>query len=108
MIWMPSDHSCYCQAAVEGTLNVVVQAEKAGVKRVVVTSSIVTVMNPKGSFTDQGMCPRPRCNSIDTNLRIPGRLEPNHEGYGTERRERYSHLMYVEEIRRTRFVGMGR
>ncbi|KAF7310192.1 Epimerase domain-containing protein [Mycena indigotica] len=33
------------QKAVDGTLNIVVQAEKAGVKKVVVTSSIATVKN---------------------------------------------------------------
>ncbi|KAJ7440350.1 hypothetical protein B0H11DRAFT_546985 [Mycena galericulata] len=44
-------------AAVEGTLNVIVQAEKAGVKRMVVTSSIATVLNPKNSFTDQDWNP---------------------------------------------------
>ncbi|KAJ7753635.1 hypothetical protein DFH07DRAFT_904109 [Mycena maculata] len=43
--------------AIEGTLNVVVQAEKAGVRRIVVTSSIATVLNPKQSFTDQDWNP---------------------------------------------------
>ncbi|KAJ7626462.1 hypothetical protein B0H17DRAFT_963425, partial [Mycena rosella] len=42
-------------AAVEGTLNVIVQAEKAGVRRMVVTSSIATVKNPDASYTDQGV-----------------------------------------------------
>ncbi|KAJ6535062.1 hypothetical protein B0H19DRAFT_1184838 [Mycena capillaripes] len=45
------------RAAVEGTLNVIVQGEKAGVKRFVVTSSIATVANPKDSFTDQDWNP---------------------------------------------------
>jgi nucleoside-diphosphate-sugar epimerase len=37
-------------------VNVVKQAEKAGVKKVVLTSSIVTVLgNPNGTFTDKGM-----------------------------------------------------
>ncbi|KAJ7692707.1 hypothetical protein B0H17DRAFT_933830, partial [Mycena rosella] len=40
--------------AIDGTLNTVVQAEKAGIKRIVVTSSIASVMNPQFSFTDQG------------------------------------------------------
>ncbi|KAJ7224604.1 hypothetical protein GGX14DRAFT_651159 [Mycena pura] len=40
------------EAAVEGTLNV--QAEKAGVRRMVVTSSIATVKNPQESYTDKG------------------------------------------------------
>ncbi|KAJ7040586.1 hypothetical protein C8F04DRAFT_239943 [Mycena alexandri] len=44
-------------AAVEGTLNVIVQGEKAGVKRFVVTSSIATVMNPKDSYTDKDWNP---------------------------------------------------
>jgi hypothetical protein len=35
-------------------LNVIVQGEKAGVKRMVVTSSIATVANPKESYTDKG------------------------------------------------------
>ncbi|KAJ7127912.1 hypothetical protein C8R44DRAFT_873684 [Mycena epipterygia] len=44
-------------SAVEGTLNVLVQAEKAGIKRIVVTSSIATVQNPHDSFTDQDWNP---------------------------------------------------
>ncbi|KAJ7458509.1 hypothetical protein FB451DRAFT_1341790 [Mycena latifolia] len=44
-------------AALQGTLNVIVQGEKAGVKRMVVTSSIVTVWNPKDSYTDQDWNP---------------------------------------------------
>ncbi|KAJ7127876.1 hypothetical protein C8R44DRAFT_733286 [Mycena epipterygia] len=44
-------------SAVEGTLNVIVQAEKAGIKRMVVTSSIATVQNPNDSFTDQDWNP---------------------------------------------------
>ncbi|KAJ7127877.1 hypothetical protein C8R44DRAFT_778943 [Mycena epipterygia] len=44
-------------AAVDGTLNVLVQAEKAGVKRMVVTSSIATVTNPNDSYTDQDWNP---------------------------------------------------
>ncbi|KAF8190640.1 hypothetical protein K438DRAFT_2018543 [Mycena galopus ATCC 62051] len=44
-------------AAIEGTLNVIVQGEKAGVKRVVVTSSIATVVNPQESYTDQDWNP---------------------------------------------------
>ncbi|KAF5372658.1 hypothetical protein D9615_009866 [Tricholomella constricta] len=48
----------YVQGAVNGTLNVVRQAQKAGITRIVVTSSIVTVStlinaNP-ALFTDQG------------------------------------------------------
>lgn len=42
------------QTAIEGTLNVLVQGEKAGVKRMVVTSSIATVRNPDESYTDRG------------------------------------------------------
>ncbi|KAJ7169248.1 hypothetical protein C8R43DRAFT_1085529 [Mycena crocata] len=46
-------------AAVEGTLNLVRQGEKAGIKRIVVTSSIAAVMNPENptSFTDQDWNP---------------------------------------------------
>lgn len=36
-------------------MNVIRQAEKAGITRIVVTSSIATVINPQKSFTDQGM-----------------------------------------------------
>lgn len=42
------------QGAIEGTLNVIRQAEKAGITRIVVTSSISSVVNPQKSFTDQG------------------------------------------------------
>ncbi|KAF8212742.1 hypothetical protein K438DRAFT_1566280, partial [Mycena galopus ATCC 62051] len=45
-------------AALEGTLNVIVQGEKAGVRRMVVTSSIATVINPEDSYTDQGTHPK--------------------------------------------------
>ncbi|KAJ7641998.1 hypothetical protein FB45DRAFT_988321 [Roridomyces roridus] len=45
------------KTAVDGTLNVVVQAEKVGVRRVVVTSSIATVLNPEGKFTDKDWSP---------------------------------------------------
>ncbi|KAJ7444296.1 hypothetical protein FB451DRAFT_1149257 [Mycena latifolia] len=44
-------------AAVEGTLNIIIQGEKAGVRRMVVTSSIATVMNPNESYTDQDWNP---------------------------------------------------
>ncbi|KAJ6632302.1 hypothetical protein B0H10DRAFT_1976889 [Mycena sp. CBHHK59/15] len=44
-------------AAVEGTLNVIVQGEKAGIKRMVVTSSIGTVLNPDESYTDKDWNP---------------------------------------------------
>ncbi|KAF8190637.1 NAD-P-binding protein [Mycena galopus ATCC 62051] len=43
--------------ATEGTLNVLVQGEKAGIKRMVVTSSIATVLNPNESYTDQDWNP---------------------------------------------------
>jgi nucleoside-diphosphate-sugar epimerase len=39
------------QGALDGSLNVIRQAEKAGIKRVVYTSSMVTVSNPSGSLT---------------------------------------------------------
>ncbi|KAJ7279463.1 hypothetical protein C8J57DRAFT_134419 [Mycena rebaudengoi] len=44
-------------AAVEGTLNVIIQGEKAGIKRMVVTSSIATVTNPEDSYTDKDWNP---------------------------------------------------
>ncbi|KIY53434.1 NAD(P)-binding protein [Fistulina hepatica ATCC 64428] len=40
------------QSAVEGTLNIVRQAETAGIRNIVVTSSVVTVNNPQDKFTD--------------------------------------------------------
>nr|GAT55158.1 predicted protein [Mycena chlorophos] len=45
------------QTAIDGTLNVVIQGEKAGVRRVVVTSSIASVANPSNSFTDKDWNP---------------------------------------------------
>jgi len=48
-----SNHEEMLKVAVEGTLNVVRQAEKAGIQRIVVTSSIATVLNPRDSFTDK-------------------------------------------------------
>jgi nucleoside-diphosphate-sugar epimerase len=44
----------FLQTAVEGTLNVIMQGEKAGVRRMVVTCSIATVRNPNESYTDKG------------------------------------------------------
>ncbi|KAJ7169210.1 hypothetical protein C8R43DRAFT_916707 [Mycena crocata] len=46
-------------AAVDGTLNILAQGEKAGVRRMVVTSSIAAVMNPEKvtSLTDQDWNP---------------------------------------------------
>ncbi|KAF8190634.1 hypothetical protein K438DRAFT_1970932 [Mycena galopus ATCC 62051] len=41
--------------AEEGTLNVIVQGEKAGVKRMVVTSSMATFLNSRDSFTDEDL-----------------------------------------------------
>ncbi|KAJ7090967.1 hypothetical protein C8R43DRAFT_1142054 [Mycena crocata] len=44
--------------AKEGTLNVLLQGEKAGVKRFIVTSSVASMMNPsKSSYTDQDWVP---------------------------------------------------
>ncbi|KAJ7053064.1 hypothetical protein C8F01DRAFT_1261240 [Mycena amicta] len=45
------------QAAIDGTLNIVVQAEKAGVKKIVVTSSIATARTPAGTFSDKDWSP---------------------------------------------------
>jgi nucleoside-diphosphate-sugar epimerase len=42
------------QGAVEGTTNIIRQAQKAGIKKLVVTSSIASVANPQRSFTDKG------------------------------------------------------
>jgi nucleoside-diphosphate-sugar epimerase len=42
------------QGAIEGSLNVIRQAEKAGIKRIVVTGSVAAMVNPQGSFTDKG------------------------------------------------------
>ncbi|KAJ6454116.1 hypothetical protein C8R45DRAFT_882125 [Mycena sanguinolenta] len=52
-----ADPATILKAAIDGTLNVIVQGEKAGVKRVVFTSSIATVMGPTNSFTDQDWNP---------------------------------------------------
>ncbi|KAJ7642141.1 hypothetical protein FB45DRAFT_826394 [Roridomyces roridus] len=55
-------------AAREGTLNVLVQAEKVGVKRMVVTSSIATVRNPQNSFTDQDWNPVTREMALTSSI----------------------------------------
>ncbi|KAJ7309306.1 hypothetical protein DFH08DRAFT_927331 [Mycena albidolilacea] len=51
------DPASLLAAAVDGTLNILVQGEKAGVKRIVVTSSIASAMIPGGSLTDQDWNP---------------------------------------------------
>ncbi|KAG6847781.1 hypothetical protein H0H93_006042, partial [Arthromyces matolae] len=60
------DTESMINSAVEGTLNVVRQAEKAGVKRIVVTSSIVTVINPAGTFTDKDWHPTSKEAALET------------------------------------------
>jgi len=45
------------EGAVEGTLNIIRQAQKAGIKKFVVTSSIAAVYNPRNSFTDKDWNP---------------------------------------------------
>ncbi|KAJ7854759.1 hypothetical protein B0H13DRAFT_1903502 [Mycena leptocephala] len=52
-----AEPSAMLATAVEGTLNVIVQGEKAGIKRMVVISSIATVLNPTESYTDQDWNP---------------------------------------------------
>jgi nucleoside-diphosphate-sugar epimerase len=47
----------YIQGAVDGTINIVRQAQKAGISRLIVTSSIASVSNPRKSFTDKGALP---------------------------------------------------
>ncbi|KAF5380241.1 hypothetical protein D9757_008204 [Collybiopsis confluens] len=41
------------KGAVQGTLNVINQAEKAGIKNIVVTSTVLTSQTPQYTFTDQ-------------------------------------------------------
>lgn len=45
----------YIKGAVNGTINIIRQAQKAGIKRLIVTSSIASVSNPQQSFTDKGV-----------------------------------------------------
>jgi hypothetical protein len=45
----------FSQGAVDGSLNIIRQAEQAGIKRIIYTSSMATVFNPSGSLTDKGM-----------------------------------------------------
>jgi nucleoside-diphosphate-sugar epimerase len=52
-----ADAKIILKTAVEGSLNIIRQAEKAGIKKVVYTSSMVTVRNPSGSFTDKDWNP---------------------------------------------------
>ncbi|KAF7339258.1 Epimerase domain-containing protein [Mycena venus] len=52
-----AEPSAMLATAVEGTLNVVGQGERAGIMRMVVTSSIASVVNPKDSFTDRDWNP---------------------------------------------------
>jgi len=56
---MPSkgDEKALLNGALAGSLNVIRQAEKAGVKKIVYTSSIVTVFNSGGKLTDKDWNP---------------------------------------------------
>ncbi|KAG6918284.1 hypothetical protein DXG01_015376 [Tephrocybe rancida] len=53
-------------SAIDGTLNVIRQAEKAGIRRLVATSSIVTVINPAGTFTDKDWYPTTKEEALQT------------------------------------------
>ncbi|KIM83315.1 hypothetical protein PILCRDRAFT_440081 [Piloderma croceum F 1598] len=48
------------EGAVNGTVNIIRQAQKAGIKRLIVTSSIASVSNPQKSFTDKDWNPLTR------------------------------------------------
>jgi len=52
-----ADAKIMLNSSVEGSLNIIRQAEKAGIKQVVYTSSIVTVSNPSGSLTENDWNP---------------------------------------------------
>ncbi|KAG6832863.1 hypothetical protein H0H87_012795 [Tephrocybe sp. NHM501043] len=54
-------------SAIDGTLNVIRQAEKAGIKKIVFTSSIVTVVNPNYTFTDQDWYTANKEEALKTN-----------------------------------------
>ncbi|KAG6847100.1 hypothetical protein H0H93_010088, partial [Arthromyces matolae] len=60
------DTASMINSAVEGLLNVVRQAEKAGIKRIVVTSSMVTVLNPDGGLTDKDWYPTNKEEALKT------------------------------------------
>ncbi|KIK69245.1 hypothetical protein GYMLUDRAFT_188807 [Collybiopsis luxurians FD-317 M1] len=53
LVFRVKDAAGQIKAAVDGTMNVVGQAEKAGVTRIVVTSTLLTAQTPKYTFTDQ-------------------------------------------------------
>ncbi|KAJ7101328.1 hypothetical protein B0H15DRAFT_796153 [Mycena belliarum] len=55
------------ETAINGTMNVVVQGEQAGVRRFVVTSSIGAIMNDKYTFTDQDWSPITREQALSGN-----------------------------------------
>ena len=44
------------QTAIDGSLHVLEQADKAGITKIVTTSSVVTYSLPKGPFTPECMC----------------------------------------------------
>jgi nucleoside-diphosphate-sugar epimerase len=45
----------FFQGALDGSLNIIRQAEQAGIQRIIYTSTMATVFNPSGSVTDKGM-----------------------------------------------------
>jgi len=51
------DSKALLNGALNGSLNVIRQAEKGGIKRIIYTSSIVAVFNPSGSLTDKDWNP---------------------------------------------------
>lgn len=69
-------HKRSFQSAVDGSLNILKQAEKAGIKKVVVTGSIVSVYNDRNSFTSKG--PHLDYKHFTLLKYRVARLEPNH------------------------------
>ncbi|KAK7058141.1 epimerase domain-containing protein [Favolaschia claudopus] len=61
-----ADPETVFSSAIDGTLNVIVQGEKAGVKRMVVTSSIATVWTDSMTFSDKNWNPLTKQLALDS------------------------------------------
>lgn len=65
------------QGAIDGSINIIRQAEKAGIKKIVYTSSITAVFGAaSGTLTAEGKICSPNCSRPLTNIILP-RLESN-------------------------------
>lgn len=100
------------KTAVEGTLNMLRQAEKAGISRIVVTSSIATAMNKVADTSDATIKdsgkPINSYNGIDISTLRETRLELSSHGGCNQNRKPTPHILLRKDSCRKGSLGIRR